>query len=174
MGNRNVCITKNCKLRVPDKPHISFPDGWHLVVDCEHVGTDKSDLPPDVATELLWLTMVAGRALHATMWDLGYPLYQVNYQDNGNWPYLEGKFPHIHTHIYGRAKGETLQTYGQALVLPDPHDEYYDKLEIAPASAVDLLASYVREVASAPDMSWGGPLFMMWGGDGIVKLRSID
>lgn len=65
-------------------------------------------------------TIVAGEAMKLAMKKVGIDIGRINYQDNGNW------IPSMHIHLYCRAKNETMQKYGDPVVLG--HKEEYKPL----------------------------------------------
>ncbi len=102
----------------PEKPHISRIDGGHLVIAPKEAVEDRTQLPPKQAIELMKLTMVVGEAMRTVLAKKGIDLGRINYQDNGNWT------PTLHIHLYGRAKGATVQKYGTPLMFPATHEEF--------------------------------------------------
>ncbi len=91
----------------------------------------------DLATKLMYLTMIAGEAVTKVMKEAGLKVVRINYQDNGNWAYKEPKKePHLHVHLYVRTTGEQhpdndsrFQAFPDALVFPDRGTGYYEKFQ---------------------------------------------
>jgi hypothetical protein len=52
----------------------------------------------------------------------GIDIGRINYQDNGNWRH------ELHIHLYGRAHGATLQTYGHPLALPPTAQAFKEQM----------------------------------------------
>jgi hypothetical protein len=77
------------------------------------------------------LTMVVGVAMTVVMNKHGVDIGRINYQDNGNWSVFHPDGPHLHIHIYGRAKSALIQKYGQSLYFPhrDEQPEFYESLK---------------------------------------------
>ncbi len=55
-------------------------------------------------------TIVVGEAMKKAMQSVGVEIGRINYQDNGNWT------PHLHVHLYCRAKTATMQKYGDPII----------------------------------------------------------
>lgn len=104
--------TANFQVITRDNPHISRTDGGHLIIDPKVPVEDRTKLSPDLAKEMMMLTMVVGEAMKVGLAKNGVDLGRINYQDNGNWRH------ELHIHLYGRAKGATNQQYGWALRFP--------------------------------------------------------
>jgi diadenosine tetraphosphate (Ap4A) HIT family hydrolase len=100
-------------IHVPDKQHVSPNDGGHLLVlPFRHVPS-RSYLKPHEIVEMTLLSILAADGLRAVLgaeW--------VNYQENGNWSLEHPEIQHLHLHIYGRARGGTVQRFGEALRFP--------------------------------------------------------
>jgi diadenosine tetraphosphate (Ap4A) HIT family hydrolase len=96
----------------PDRPHVSRPDGGHLIINPKVAVSDRTQLTREQAVELVKLTMVAGAAMQAVLPRRGVDIWRINYQDNGNWR------PELHVHLYGRAKSSKMQPYGHFLSIP--------------------------------------------------------
>src|SRR6478752_2403653 len=96
----------------PEHPHISRSDGGHLVINPKVGVEDRTRLGRDEAVELVKLTMIAGEAMKTVLTQRGIEIGRINYQDNGNWRH------ELHVHLYGRARGSTIQKWGQPLSLP--------------------------------------------------------
>jgi diadenosine tetraphosphate (Ap4A) HIT family hydrolase len=96
----------------PEQPHVARGDGGHLIINPKVAVADRTQLDREQAVELMKLTMVAGEAMARVMNQRGVDIGRINYQDNGNWRH------ELHVHLYGRARGATLQPWGQPLALP--------------------------------------------------------
>lgn len=98
---------------VPDRPHISVADGGHLLVVPKRHVRDRRDLTDQEALDIFKGSRIAAEALAAafgTDW--------FNFQENGNWS-LDGESdPHMHLHVYGRARTAVHQPFGEALRFP--------------------------------------------------------
>jgi diadenosine tetraphosphate (Ap4A) HIT family hydrolase len=105
-------------LRTLDQPHVSRSDGGHIVIDPKIAVEDRTHLSREQAIELVKLTMVAGEAMKTVLARKGIDIGRINYQDNGNWRH------ELHVHLYGRARGATLQPWGHALAFPPTREAF--------------------------------------------------
>ena len=114
-------------------PHVSRNDGGHLVINPKVAVEDRTQLPRERAVELMKLTMVAGEAMKTVLTRAGVDIGRINYQDNGNWRH------ELHVHLYGRARGATLQTYGHALAFPPTREAFMKEMgDLEPLNAQDI------------------------------------
>lgn len=98
---------------------------------------------------MAFATQLLGYAMREVLTAHDIDLYRINYQDNGNWAFLRGdSHPLMHIHLYGRVKNETRQSYGQALVFPDPGDEYYRGLVPVPDEILYEIFECMRHALS--------------------------
>ena len=120
-------------ISTPDHPHVSRSDGGHLIINPKIVVEDRTHLSRALAIELMKLTMVAGEALKTVMSRNGIDIGRVNYQDNGTWRH------ELHVHLYGRARGATLQPYGHPLALPPTPQAFREQMgNLEPLRADDV------------------------------------
>ena len=112
----------NFTISTPDHPHVSRTDGGHMIINPKVIVEDRTHLSRALAIELMKLTMVAGEAMKTVMTRNGIEIGRINYQDNGNWRH------ELHVHLYGRARGATLQTYGHPLALPPTAQAFREKM----------------------------------------------
>lgn len=130
-----VFETDNFLIAAPEeRPHISRNDGGHLVVIPKQEVEDRTKLSAPLATELMKLTMLAGAALKVGLAKSGIEIGRVNYQDNGNWT------THLHVHIYGRAKGASVQKYGTPVTSPATKAEFLAEPPCEPLHPEDIEA----------------------------------
>ena len=130
MEDKLIYETQNFKLLVPNRPHVSRLEGGHVFIREKNKHTkNRYELTPTELIELMRFTTLAGEAYEKAMNVRGIKVKRLNYQDNGNWAYLRGEEPFMHIHIYGRTEYSDKQTWGEALVFPDPFTEYYDDIE---------------------------------------------
>jgi diadenosine tetraphosphate (Ap4A) HIT family hydrolase len=108
------------------KPHVDREDGGHLMIVPKIRVEDRTKLSPDLAKELMKLTMVAGEAMKKVMNDQRVDIGRINYQENGNWSVFDPEGPYLHVHLYGRAKSAKIQKYGDALNFPHMETGFYD------------------------------------------------
>jgi diadenosine tetraphosphate (Ap4A) HIT family hydrolase len=114
--------SRNFAIITPEHPHVSRSDGGHLIINPRETIEDRTRLSREKAIELMKLTMVAGEAMKTVLTRKGIELGRINYQDNGNWRH------ELHVHLYGRARGATLQTYGHPLALPPTAKAFKEKM----------------------------------------------
>lgn len=119
--------TSNFIIEAPDKPHIDRGDGGHIWILPKVRVEDRTKLSPQLAKELLKLTMVTGEAMMKVMNEHGVDIGRINYQENGNWSVFDPQGPYLHEHLYGRAKSAKIQKYGEALHFPQRETGFYDK-----------------------------------------------
>ena len=110
--------TENFDIIAPEKPHVSRTDGGHVVINPKISIEDRTKLSPELAKELMKLTMIVGEAMKIALERGGIDIGRINYQDNGNWRH------ELHIHIYGRAKNAVHQKYGTPLAFPATYEEF--------------------------------------------------
>jgi diadenosine tetraphosphate (Ap4A) HIT family hydrolase len=122
--------TENFIIKAWDpKPHIDRNDGGHIAILPKVRVEDRTKLSPELAKELMKLTMIVGEAMATAMNNHGVDIGRINYQENGNWSVFKPEGPYLHVHIYGRAKSAKKQPYGHALNFPFPSTGFYDTNE---------------------------------------------
>lgn len=129
MANALVYESENFILEAHEKPHVTRLDGGHLKITPKQRFEDRLDLSPSLAVEMAWLTMISGDAMTTGLRKRGIDIGLINYQDNKNWDALSPEGPHLHVHLYGRAKSATIQKYGEACVFPRRETGFYDGFE---------------------------------------------
>jgi diadenosine tetraphosphate (Ap4A) HIT family hydrolase len=130
-----VFESKNFTIITPEQPHVSRGDGGHLIINPRVVVEDRTFLSRELAVELMKLTMVAGAAMKTVLSQRGIDIGRINYQDNGNWRH------ELHVHLYGRARGATMQTYGHPLALPPTAAAFKATMgNLTPLNADDVAA----------------------------------
>ena len=147
--------TGNFTVLAHDKPHVDRFDGGHLIIVPKVMVRDRTCLSPELAKELIKLSMIVGEAMAVALNRRGIDVGRINYQDNGNWGVFRPQGPYLHLHLYGRAKSARIQKYGDALHLPHRETGFYDGLkplddgdvreirqEIARISATDKYQSF--------------------------------
>jgi diadenosine tetraphosphate (Ap4A) HIT family hydrolase len=136
----------NFTIITPEQPHVARGDGGHLIINPKTVAEDRTRLSRALAVELMKLTMVAGEAMKTVLTQKGIDIGRINYQDNGNWRH------ELHVHLYGRARGATLQTYGHPLCLPPTAQAFREQMgNLEPLRAddiADLKAEIMRLLAT--------------------------
>lgn len=117
--------TENFIITTPEKPELSRDDGGQVDICEKHGIEDRLMLTPKAEIELAYLTHVAAEAFITVMRKNGVPVERINYQDNGNWCYIENKRPHQHLHIYGRVFDSKKQPLPMSLYFPHPESDFY-------------------------------------------------
>jgi diadenosine tetraphosphate (Ap4A) HIT family hydrolase len=152
--------TKDFLVSAPDKPLVDRQDGGHIIIDPKTKIRNRQQLRPDLAIELMRLTMVTGESMQTVLRHNGISIGRLNYQDNGNWSVLKPEGPLLHIHIYGRAVDAKIQPYGQALFFPhrDTHEEFYSPLQ--PLTHEDVLGIHEHmtvlfKESRYSDHAWG-------------------
>ena len=121
-----------------DRPLVTRRDGGHITITPKVRITDRTELKPGLAKELMYLTMLVGEAMTKGLIERGIDIGRINYQDNGNWGVFKPEGPYMHYHLYGRAKSATIQRYGEACVFPFRETGFYDTFE--PLDEDDIIA----------------------------------
>ncbi len=130
MNDTVIYETDNFTVCIPGSPHIPRGDGGHLWVRAKNKAySNRCDLPPDEAVELMRLTMLTGEAMTAGLKNRGIELVRINYQENGNWAHKSNRLPVLHIHLYGRTEHPKTQTWPEALVFPAKETGFYDGFE---------------------------------------------
>jgi diadenosine tetraphosphate (Ap4A) HIT family hydrolase len=125
--------SRNFEITTPEHPHVSRSDGGHLIINPTKPVEDRTKLSGEKAIELMKLTMVAGEAMKNVLSQKGIEIGRINYQDNGNWRH------ELHVHLYGRAHGATIQTYGHPLALPPTPQAFREQMgNLEPLGADDI------------------------------------
>jgi diadenosine tetraphosphate (Ap4A) HIT family hydrolase len=128
-----VYESANFTIGAPEHPHVARGDGGHLIINPKVTVEDRTRLSRALAIELMKLTMVAGEAIKTVMTRSGIDIGRINYQDNGNWRH------ELHIHLYGRAHGATIQTYGHPLSLPPTAQAFKEQMgNLEPLTAEDI------------------------------------
>ena len=129
MDTKVIYETENFIVGVPSNPHVSREEGGHIWIMCKRHISDRYELSPKEATEVMRLTMLIGQAMIDGMNNRGILIKRINFQDNGNWAYLQGIEPTFHIHLYGRVEDSVKQKWGEALYFPNPNTDFYDNME---------------------------------------------
>lgn len=134
--------TTNFFLGSHERPEVDRNDGGHIKISPIIDVSDRTQLSPELAIELMRFTIVAGLAFTAAMAQQGITLGRINYQENGNWK------PHLHIHLYGRALDAKFQKYGDP-IKPGHLNEYQ------PLTAEDcqLIAAEIAQLFDQEEFS---------------------
>ncbi len=123
-----VFETKKFILLSAEKPHISREEGGHLFIKAKRRVDSRVDLTNEEAYEVMLLTMLAGESMKKALQSININVQRINYQENGNWAFLNNTEPFFHIHIYGRTPNSKIQTWGEALYFPNPNTDFYTNL----------------------------------------------
>ena len=130
-----ILESENFDVITPEQPHVSRADGGHLIINPKVVVEDRTHLTRALAVELMKLTLVAGEAMKTVLTRAGIEIGRINYQDNDNWRH------ELHVHLYGRAHGATIQTYGHPLSFPPTPQAFKEQMgNLQPLNAGDIAA----------------------------------
>lgn len=143
-------------IKAHDAPHHSRENGGHVVITPKQRFGHRHEMPLELATRLMHLTMLTGEAVTNAMRAAGMDVVRINYQDNGNWPYKEPKKePHLHIHLYVRTTHEKhpdndprFQAFPDALVFPDRKTGYYDKFQPLTKEDCQAIKTEIKRLAS--------------------------
>lgn len=150
-----IARTPSFSVKVPNLPHVPRSDGGHIFVETNHGKENRWEFSEEEAIEQAWLTQLAGEAFWLFMReDARVPIYKLNFQDNGNWAFVDGKRPVFHVHIYGRSEEEKTQEYGQALSFPWRDTGYYDGFDAMSADDVRGIAKRMEELSKTDRYAW--------------------
>jgi len=131
--------TRNFIVESHDKPFVSRTDGGHLrITVIDRSIPDRTHLSPDVAIELMRLTMIVGEAMECGMNERGIEVVKINYQDMGNWAFKTGDRPFLHIHVFGRTFAAKHQIFPESVQLPARESGFYDGFE--PLDQGDIIA----------------------------------
>jgi diadenosine tetraphosphate (Ap4A) HIT family hydrolase len=138
MNENLIFETENFEVKAAFKPHVTRSDGGHIVIFPKVRVLDRTKLSPELAVELMRLTLITGEAFQIAMNNRGIDVGRINYQDSGNWSVNKPEGPYLHIQLYGRAKSAKIQKWGESLNLPlrETHPEFYEKNE--PLNEVDI------------------------------------
>lgn len=121
--------TSNFTVVAEELPLVSRLDGGHISISPKVRINDRTLLEPDLAVELMFLSMLIGEAMTVGLTNRGIPIGRINYQDNGNWAVFKPEGPYLHLHLYGRATNARIQKYGEACYFPFRETGFYDHFE---------------------------------------------
>jgi len=105
--------TDHAVLALPTAPHLSVPDGGHLLVATRRHVASRVDYTNEEVTEIHRLVCIAAKALLGIGW-----AQWINFQENGNWSVDAPCGSHSHTHVYGRSRNSSNHPFGEPLRLP--------------------------------------------------------
>jgi len=136
--NNEIFLSPNFIVEAHPAPFIDRLEGGHIRIKVKDNSiVERTMLSPEMAIELMRLTMVVGSAFQKAMNKIGIPVIKINYQDMGNWAYKEGKLPFLHIHVFGRVVNSVKQPWPESMYLPDRKSGFYDGLN--PLNENDIL-----------------------------------
>lgn len=117
--------SKNFIVETPGVPkvHVSRLDGGHLKISPKIPVDDITQLSSELATELIILTQIVGKAFTLAMLAQGIELGIINYQANANFNKT------FHLHLYGRATNAPTQKFGTVLQFPPTQSEFFEAIK---------------------------------------------
>jgi len=127
--DKEIFQSNNFTVVAVEKPHVSRTDGGHIKISPKIRLVDRTQLTPELAIELIRLTMVIGKAMTTALNKRGIDIGRINYQDNGNWSVFEPEGPYLHIHLYGRAKSAKIHKWGDACHFPQRKTGFYNSFE---------------------------------------------
>lgn len=140
--------TENFVVTACDDPHVDRLDGGHIIIVPKVRVRDRTQLSPELAKELMKLTMIVGEAMAVALNNRGIDIGRINYQDNGNWGVFRPEGPYLHVHLYGRAKSAKIQKYGDALYLPHRETGFYDAFQPLNDDDIREIRKEVEKISS--------------------------
>jgi len=142
-----------------EQPFLPRTDGGHIrILSKDKSLSDRTQLKPKAAIELMRLTMVVGEALEKAMNKQDIPVIKVNYQDMGNWAWKNGTKPLLHVHIFGRATNAVKQPWPESMYLPDRKTGFYEGFEPLNEDDVNLIRKEIETILKRDkyqDKEWG-------------------
>ncbi len=139
--------TANFILESHDMPEIDRLEGGHVVISPKKPLEDRTMLSPQLAIELMRFTIIVGKAMKRAMKRIGVDIGRINYQENGNWK------PHLHIHVYCRAKNAKMQQYGKPII--PGHKDAYKPLNEVDIGRITEEIEYLFGLKDFSDSQWG-------------------
>lgn len=155
--NKEIFQTKNFIVEAIEKPHVSRTDGGHIKISPKVRLVDRTQLTPELAIELMRLTMIVGEAMATALNRRGVDIGRINYQDNGNWSVFKPEGPYLHIHLYGRAKSAKVHKWGDACYFPQRETGFYDSFEPLNDGDVEEIKKEIGEILQRDkyqDQNW--------------------
>ena len=121
--------TENYIVEAEQAPLVTRLDGGHITISPKVQVRDRTQLSPMLAVELIYLTILIGRAMTLGLQKRGISIGRINYQDNGNWGVFKPEGPYLHVHLYGRAIDAKIHKYGEACSFPFRETGFYKGFE---------------------------------------------
>lgn len=144
MENIIIYETNTFEVIAPKFPHIPREDGGHIIIRSKKkFFNSRLDFTSDEAIEMMRLSMIVGKAYMNALNINGIKVERLNYQENGNWSYLENTEPFFHLHIYGRTRTSKTQRWGEALLFPDKRTSFYDGFSQVSTSDIEEIKKQI-------------------------------
>ncbi|MCB0280774.1 MAG: hypothetical protein KDD94_14790 [Calditrichaeota bacterium] len=138
--------TSNFTVDAVEKPLVTRTDGGHIAINPRQRIENRTLLSAELATELMYLTMLTGEAMASGLNKRGIDIGRINYQDNGNWGVFTKEGPFLHVHLYGRAKSAKIQKYGESCQFPFRETGFYDQFEALNAGDIDAIQQEIKHL----------------------------
>jgi diadenosine tetraphosphate (Ap4A) HIT family hydrolase len=139
--------TENFILESHERPEIDRLEGGHLKISPKVNIEDRTQLTPKQAIELMRFTIISGEAMKLAMQEIGVNIGRINYQDNGNWT------PHLHIHLYCRAKNAKIQKYGNPII--PGHKKEYKPLNKKDINRIIIHVDKLFTLKKFSNSTWG-------------------
>ncbi len=146
---RLIYQTNNFVVEAPDEPLVTRTDGGHITITPKVRVHDRTMLAPELAIELMYLTALVGEAMMTGLQSRGIDIGRINYQDNGNWGVFKPEGPHLHYHLYGRARNATIQKFGEACHFPFRETGFYDDFQPLDADDIASIQSQIERLCKS-------------------------
>jgi diadenosine tetraphosphate (Ap4A) HIT family hydrolase len=140
--------SENFIVEAADRPHVDRLDGGHIRILPKARARDRTQLSPDLAKELMKLTMIVGEAMEMALNRRGIDIGRINYQDNGNWGVFKPEGPYLHLHLYGRARSAKIQKFGDGLLLPHRDTGFFDAFQPLNDDDIVEIKAEIERIAS--------------------------
>lgn len=145
-GSKIIYETDRFSIWVPNPPHIDRLDGGHIVISAKRYVDSRLDLTPSESIEVMMLTQLSSQAVKEAFKKQGIDIARFNYQENGNWAFLNNTKPFFHIHIYGRTINSPNQKWGEALYFPDPETKFNKKYNQLTDEDVSLMQEEIQRL----------------------------
>ena len=146
--------TKNFIVTTPKLPLVTREDGGHIEISPKMRIDNRTLLTPQLAIELMRLTMLIGEAMTIGLKNRGIDIGRINYQDNGNWGVFKPDGAFLHVHLYGRATNAKIQKYGHACQFPMPESGFYDDFETLTNEDIIEIKAQIHALLNTKKYSW--------------------
>lgn len=139
--------TEHFTLESHERPEIDRLEGGHVKISSKLDVESRTELNSRQAIELMRLTIISGNAMVTSMKKIGVEIGRINYQENGNWN------PHLHVHLYCRAKDAKMQKYGDPII--SGHKPEYKALNESDIKRIRTEVTELFKLSEFSDLEWG-------------------